>query len=67
MNLDRKYNSGWYVDDTQASKDPSPFSSCVVVMVEIFAAKAMEAVEQQGSAMAAWMDTSCPLAPHSFL
>jgi hypothetical protein len=38
--------------DAQASKDPSPFSSCVVVMVEIFVA-AMEAVETQGSAVVA--------------
>lgn len=40
-------------DDAQASKDPSPFSSCVVVMVKIFTAAAMEAVERQGSAVAA--------------
>ena len=37
-------------------QDPSPFSSCVVVMVEIFPMAAMEAVERQGSAVEAWMD-----------
>jgi hypothetical protein len=40
-------------DDAQASKYPSRFSSCVVLMVEIFAASAMEAVERQGSTVVA--------------
>jgi hypothetical protein len=39
--------------DAQASKDPSPFSSCVVVMVEIFTAATMEELERQGSAVTA--------------
>jgi hypothetical protein len=34
-------------DDAQTFKDPSPFSSYVVVMVELFAVAAMEAVERQ--------------------
>jgi hypothetical protein len=33
-------------DDAKDSKDPSPLSSCVVVMVEFFAVTAMEAAEQ---------------------
>jgi hypothetical protein len=43
-------------DDAQAFKDPSPFSSCVVVMVEFFAMEAMEVVERHGSAEAAAME-----------
>ena len=49
------------VDDDDGDRcgglqDPSPFSLCVVVMVEIFVEVAMEAAEQQGSALDVYVD-----------
>ena len=42
-------------DRCEGLQDPSPFSLCVVVMVEIFVEAAMEAAEQQGSALEAYV------------
>jgi hypothetical protein len=50
-------------DDAQSSKDLSPFSCCVVVMVEIFTVAIMDAVERQGTAVVARMSISFSLGP----
>jgi hypothetical protein len=46
-------------DDAEASKDPSPFSSCVVVMVEIFTEAAMGAAEWHGFPPRRWLWSDC--------
>jgi hypothetical protein len=56
-----------FEDDAQASKDPSPFSSCVLVMVEFFVVAAMEVAEPRGSTEAAPMECVLSLGSSLFI